>query len=105
MVLKPGQQAVSPVDSEIIQVKEVNVESYIAWRKGYFLFDNERLEDIMYELSRWYDVQVFFENQQVKDERFSVELRRHDDFKDVSDLIERTGSVKITIDGHAVFVR
>lgn len=105
VVLKPGQQAVSPVDSEIIQVKEVNVESYIAWRKGYFLFDNERLEDIMYELSRWYDVQVFFENQQVKDERFSVELRRHDDFKDVSDLIERTGSVKITIDGHAVFVR
>lgn len=105
VVLRPGQQAVSPVGGEIIQVKEVNVESYIAWRKGYFLFDNERLEDIMHELSRWYDVQVFFENQQVKDERFSVELRRHDDFKDVLDLIERTGSVKITIKEHTVFVR
>ena len=105
IVLKPGEQAVKRANGEKIAVKQVDVESCIAWRKGYFLFDNERLEDIMKELGRWYDVQVFFENQQVKEERFSVEIRRHDDFESVLELIERTGSVKITITGHTVFVR
>ena len=60
VVLKPGEQAVKGKHGEVV-VREVDVAPYIAWKQGYFLFEDERLEDILNELARWYDVNVFFE--------------------------------------------
>ncbi|MFR7874953.1 MAG: FecR family protein [Butyricimonas paravirosa] len=68
VVLKPGEQAVKGKHGEVV-VREVDVAPYIAWKQGYFLFEDERLEDILNELARWYDVNIFFENSSVR-ERF-----------------------------------
>lgn len=105
VVLKPGQQAVDLKDGKELFVREVDVNSVVAWRRGVFLFENARLEDIMEEIGRWYDVEVFFENSAIRDERFSVEMRRHDSFAEVLKLIERTGMVKISINQNNVFVK
>lgn len=103
--LTPGQQAVEVAGRGGLLVREVDVNSAVAWRKGVFLFENARLEDIMAEIGRWYDVEVFFENSAIRDERFSVEMRRHDSFAEVLKLIERTGTVKISINQNNVFVK
>ena len=50
-------------------------------------------------------MEVFFENSAIRDERFSVEMRRHDSFAEVLKLIERTGMVKISINQNNVFVK
>ena len=34
---------------------------------GVLPFENERLEDILNELARWYNVNVFFENSSVRE--------------------------------------
>ena len=52
----------------------------------------------MEELSRWYDVQVIFENPAVMNECFTIEMQRFDDFNKVLRLIERTGMVTISVD-------
>lgn len=103
--LIPGQQVLKKSDGSGLVVKEVDVTPYVAWKEGYFLFEDERLEDILNELSRWYNVDVFFENQSAREERFSVDIRRHDDFEEVLRLIERTGTVKMTIKGNRIFVK
>ena len=103
--LNPGQQVLKKSDGSGLVVKEVDVTPYVAWKEGYFLFEDERLENILNELSRWYNVDVFFENQSAREERFSVDTRRHDDFEEVLRLIERTGTVKMTIKGNRIFVK
>ena len=104
VVLKPGEQAVKGKNGEVV-VREVNVAPYIAWRQGYFLFEDERLEDILNELARWYDVNIFFENSSVREERFSVDMPRHESFEEVLRLIEQTRSIQIEIEGNNVFVK
>ena len=104
VVLKPGEQAVKGKHGEVV-VREVDVAPYIAWRQGYFLFEDERLEDILNELARWYDVNVFFENSSVREERFSVDMPRHESFEEVLRLIEQTRSIEIGIEGNNVFVK
>ena len=37
--------------------------------------------------------------------RFSLELRRHEDFRQVLDLIERAGMVKIVVKKNVVFIK
>ena len=105
VVLRPGEQAVKGKNSEGVVVREVDVAPCIAWKQGYFLFENERLEDIFNELARWYDVNVFFENSSVREERFSVDMPRHESFEEVLDLIEQTRSIQIEIEGNNVFVK
>lgn len=103
--LKPGQQAVLNEQTSAFTVAEVNVESFIAWKNGYFLFDNMSLEEIMNELARWYDIEVFFANEAIRNERFSVELPRHEHFREMVQILERTGCVHFSIDKQAVTVR
>lgn len=104
VVLKPGEQAVKGTYGEVV-VREVDVAPYIAWKQGYFLFEDERLEDILNELARWYDVNIFFENSSVREERFSVDMPRHESFEEVLRLIEQTRSIQIEIEGNNVFVK
>ena len=103
--LKPGEQVIKELDGKGMVKREVDVTPYIAWKQGYFLFENERLEIILNELARWYNVNVFFENLSVRDERFSVDTRRHENFEEVLRLIEQTRAVQIEVKGNNVFVK
>ena len=55
------------------------------------------MEDFLYELARWYDVNVFFENSSVREERFSVDMPRHESFEEVLDLIEQTNRYRLKL--------
>ncbi|WP_257666824.1 FecR family protein [Parapedobacter tibetensis] len=58
--LVPGEQGV--LESGKLQVKEVDVEPYTAWRYGKFSFNNKTFAQIMEELARWYDLDIVYEN-------------------------------------------
>ena len=105
VVLKPGQQAFEAPGTNDLEVLDVDVAPYVAWHEGKFHFVHVSLKDIMEELSRWYDVQVIFENPAVMNECFTIEMQRFDDFNKVLRLIERTGMVTISVDGHTVTVK
>jgi ferric-dicitrate binding protein FerR (iron transport regulator) len=56
IVLKPGQQA--RVDEQIHIVDGVDVEQAVAWKDGFFSFNNADLQTVMRQLARWYNVEV-----------------------------------------------
>ena len=102
--LAPGQQALEVSGTRNIKVLDVDVAPYVAWHEGKFYFVHAPLNSIMEELARWYDVEVVFENPAVREECFTIEMQRFDDFNKVLRLIERTGMVTISVDGHIVTV-
>ena len=105
VLLEPGQQAFEAPGTNDLEVLDVDVAPYVAWHEGKFHFVHVSLKNIMEELSRWYDVQVIFENPVVQNECFTIEMQRFDDFNKVLRLIERTGMVTISVDGHTVTVK
>lgn len=70
-ILRPGEQAVL---ADGIRVGRVNVDRVIAWKNGEFLFKSDQINEIMDEVSRWYDVSVVYQG-------------------DCPDRLELTGSV------------
>lgn len=58
VVLKPGQQASV---SQAITVQTANIDKVMAWRRGFFNFENAGLHEVMQQLARWYDVEVEYE--------------------------------------------
>ena len=72
--LNPSQKA-AYTSSGKLTIEEVDVLPYITWKDGNFMFQNESLESIMNKLARWYDLDVFYLNEQTK----NIHLVRYDD--------------------------
>ena len=102
--LSPGRQVVLNKSDNSLTENPANVEVVTAWRYGKFIFDNRRIEDIMYDLARWYDVKVFFANASAKEGKFSMDVPRYGKIESILSLIEGTGEVAFTIKGNVITV-
>lgn len=70
-VLKPFQRAVITKGEDVIDLKPVDVKIYTSWKNGKFVFERESLEHILIKMSRWYDVDIVFENENLKNQTFT----------------------------------
>lgn len=103
-VLEPGEQATAVDTERSVHVGRVNVNAYCSWRNGNFIFEEESLESILNRLSRWYDVNVFYQNEALKGLHFTGDLGRYEDFGKVLSFLEMTMKVKFTVKGHTITV-
>jgi hypothetical protein len=87
-------------------VERVDVTPHVAWKDDNFVFDKERLEDIMETLSLWYDMEVIYENEGVKETRLTGDLERYDNVRKLLYFFEKTSeSLHFEIVGKTVIVR
>ncbi len=104
VVLSPGEQGVLTSTSTLFEVKQVDTWLYTSWKDGMFVFKNLALENIMKTLSRWYDVEVRFENPNLKNLHFSGDLERYEIINTHLDMISMTTNVEFKIIGNVVYV-
>ncbi len=102
--LNPGYQVVINKSDNAMIDAEANIEAVTAWKNGRFIFNDRRIENIMYDLTKWYDVKVFFGNASVKDVRFSVDVPRYGKIEHILKLIQGTGEANFTVNGNAIIV-
>ena len=69
--MKPGELADFDRTTTEVTLKEVDVTSYISWKEGYFVFEDEPLEEIMHTLSLWYDKEFLFVGKRSRTLHFS----------------------------------
>ena len=93
VALIPSQQYVLDVQTRQAEVKKVDVQLYTGWVEGMFVFKNQRLEDVMTMLARWYSVDVFYIGESVKDIRLSANLGRYEHIDTILDMIQITNKV------------
>ena len=105
ILLKPGMQSDMEVATGKTVVSEVDPSLYSAWIEGRFVFQSLDLESILRQLQRWYDFEVFFQQQEVKNYRFRGVLSRDMDIRQALDIIEETTDLKFDIKGKTILVR
>ncbi|TWI97537.1 FecR family protein [Mucilaginibacter frigoritolerans] len=102
--LVPGQQAITLLSMDAIHVKDVDTEEAKAWKEGYFLFNNEKLESVMRKISRWYDVDVVYPEGQKLDVEYWGSITRYGNVSKVLNMLQITGDVKFRVDGKRIIV-
>lgn len=101
-ILKPSEQACVTPGSNQINVRNVDTAFYTSWIHGKINFKDQRLEDIMKTLARWYDMEVIYENEATKDLRFGCYINRYNEITPLVNLLEQTGRVTITVEGKTI---
>ena len=101
--LAPSEQADIESRTGHLEVRQVDVTPFVAWRHGRIVFDNTPLETILGELSRWYDMKVIYLNEDAKKHSFSLNMEKYTDFREILRLMEQTGHAEFTIaDGYVM---
>lgn len=94
LVLQPGMQAQLDKGSNELASTQADTNVITSWRFGKYIFNYENLESVMSKLSRWYDVDILFANEEKKSIHFSGTLYKYNDVNEILRIIELTTNVK-----------
>lgn len=103
--LVPNKQALFDKSTMKLVVRDVDVDLYLAWIDGRMVYDNCPLEKILTDLGRWYDINVFYTRDELRLYQFSLNMKKHETFTDVLELIGKTGDVQFEIKDNTVIVK
>lgn len=100
--LKPGQQGRINHASGNMSIANADVDEAVAWKNGYFHFNNEEIKTIMRQFERWYDVEVSYEGKE-RPRYFSGEISRSANLSQALKVLELS-NIKFKIDNKKIVV-
>lgn len=101
--LLPGQQG--RLCGDKFEIRPVDAEREISWRNGIFDFRECPLQIILEDLARWYDIDVLYQNPEVRKFHFTAWFNRNDSLAQVMELLEKTHKVRMQLEGRTLVVR
>ena len=104
VMLAPGEQVRVSVSGKVTK-RQVDVEEYVGWRKGIFVFDGRPLAEIAKDLERWYGVRLLFMSQELRELPFTGYLERYDKIERFLELLKATGELDYQVVGRDIYLR
>lgn len=77
----------------------------MAWKEGRLRFKEKPLKEVMKIISRWYDVDVVYEDEEVKDYPFGCNFSRHATIEPLLKVFEATGTIETSIHDRKIWIR
>lgn len=93
LLLTPGNQIINSSGNLEIQAADLDVA--LAWKNGLTYFRNAPLEQVLKEVSRWYNLEIEYEGKG-SEEKFSGGIKRSANLSEVLKLLQLS-NVKFTI--------
>ena len=101
IVLTPGEQAVVDIFGSP-KKRNVDVEEFVGWKDGVFIFKDKPLAEIMEILERWYGVHVIFQDNSLKELEYTGSLERYDSINTFLQLLEKLEEIQYEIKGNTI---
>ena len=103
--LTPGYMLKFDKGTAQVISEECDPRIYTSWIDGEFKFRDMRLENIMKKLNRWYDFEVAYEEEELKDLRFSGAVEKYNPVEFLLKMIEEVTKVRFDIEGKRIMVK
>ena len=108
-MMKPGDMATisynpSTMNYNLLAVNPVDTEPYVAWNTGHYVFNDCPMWKLMDVLGRWYNVQVVYQLEELRELRFMGSLNRYESIDPVITAISKSIGVGIVRKGDTVYI-
>lgn len=100
--LKPNQQSQVSKETNDIAIAYVDVNAEISWKNGVFSFNGKTLKEIMQTISRWYDVDVIFEDKNLETIKFKGVINKNKEIEEILSLMKSSSINNYEIDGNTI---
>lgn len=96
--VKPSELLRFNREDRTVTVEKTDLWPYIAWKEGQFLFQNQNVGKIMDILARWYDIEINYRDEAIKNLHFTGDIRRHTDIRVILNALTASVHVKYTLE-------
>jgi ferric-dicitrate binding protein FerR (iron transport regulator) len=96
--LAPNENASYNTNNNTIEISKVNTTFYTSWKEGTIYFKDEKLVDIAKKLERWYNVEVVFDQESVKELKFTGAILKNKPIDQIMEILKYTSDVDYSID-------
>jgi len=101
-MIKPGEMAIAK--SGNVQISKVDLEPYVAWNSGRFVFEDYTIERIMKVISQWYNMKVTFGSESIKHVHFTGDVDRYGTLSPILEAIRNVTGLDIEIKGEYIIL-
>lgn len=105
MTLKPNEQASIGENDEDFEVETLKSLNELLWREGVFSFKHKPLDEIMKVLSRWYDMEVEFESEHLREVKFTGVLSKNQSIEEIMHIMHQTNNINYDINQKTLTVK
>ena len=105
VVLHPGELCEIATTDRTLSVREADMMSVLAWKNGEFVFKDASMEQIVKELSRWYDTEIEYDASGLRGMKFHIYMDRAKTLEEALQVISRMGEVTYEMDGKKVIIK
>lgn len=95
VTITPSEQFTYNRDDAKTDIRIVNTELFTSWINGEYIFKDTALEEIVKKLQRWYDFSVNYEDESLKNNRYSLIVDRNTDIDHLLEVISYTSDIKL----------
>ena len=104
VVLAPGEQSQLDVENGAVSVGKVDIVGALAWRSGWFILDNQTLEQFMTQVARWYDFETVYVNEDSRTMEFIGKVPRYGEFDQVLNVLRQSSDLNISVSDKTVYI-
>lgn len=95
-MLKPNQHSSVNESNGSVKVTDVeDLNKYLAWMNGYFIFEADKLEKVLNELSQWYNINLEISENIRPDTPITGSFRRDTDLAEIIESLETLAKTKL----------
>lgn len=103
-LVRPGQQAkVMNAGGSVSLIENADIDKVMAWKNGYFSFDNMSLEEAMRQLARWYDIEVVYQ-QGIPKIKMAGEMKRDLNLSQLLEALKELG-LNFQVEGRKLIIK
>jgi ferric-dicitrate binding protein FerR (iron transport regulator) len=100
-LIRPGEEVIYSMQAHSAAVQQADTTQVMAWKNGFFEFDNLDLPAIMRLIERWYNVDVSYHS--TRQIELTGSLSRRSRLEEVLQLLEKNG-VHFTVNDRTIIV-
>jgi len=89
-----GEESTNSASHREILIGHVNTNNITCWKDHLLVFDNETFEEITLKLSRWYKVQIYLLDEELKTQRYTGKFVHNESLTQVLEAIKLTTPIK-----------
>lgn len=101
--IEPGFQVLCK-KNEAPVVQKIKIDNEIAWRNRQFRFERVKLENIMQDIARWYDANITFNDETLKELYFTGTLNRYARIETLLRFFEEGCDIRFEINGKNITI-
>lgn len=102
IVLKPHEQAI--ISPSGIKIETVDASLYTSWIYGKYIFRNTSLKEVISQISRWYDINIYFSDENLQNKYIAGAISRYEKLDLILQVIERVAKVRFLSKNGALYI-